>query len=159
MLSFEVKYAIQVLAELDQAGRNGDRLKITEIRERCGMEPHGLTLAMAGLRRHRWVESINNRYYITKELSEMSLYDLILDVDRDFCMGKYSSSDGWPYINRHNIGKAIDFDKKLHSQIKKELQSVTISELLPEAVVQSKTKRHKDVIAEGLTPGLIEIAK
>lgn len=131
MLSFKVKYAIQILAELEDAGRNDQRLLISEIKERGGFESRGLTVTLSALRQRQWVRSINNRYCIVIDLTQTTLYDLAMAMDEGLYMGTNILIEGWTFKNREGYAHAITFDKSIEEGLERQFMEIRLSDFLP----------------------------
>lgn len=129
MLSLRVTYAIQLLYELEQASRNGERVTVTELKTRCGLDASGVSHALTELRRCGWVDQIKYRHFLTRDLIKTTLYDLVIAMDDNIRMGTYCGMDLWSYRECHKA--SIDFERKLASEVEQRLRGVLISDLFP----------------------------
>lgn len=100
MLSFNVKCAIQVLAELERAKVTGKRVTVAQLKVQCGFEGQSVSGVMARLRRKGWVESSSSQYYVVIDLSRATLYDLVMAIDETLNMGHNVLMESWPCRNR-----------------------------------------------------------
>lgn len=129
MLSFNVKCAIQVLAELEKAKVAGKRVTVTDLKVLCGMEGQSVSVVMSRLRRKYWVESSSNRYYMIIDLTGSTLYDLVLAVDDKLGMGHNVLLESWPYQSREKYEAAIELDEQLSAAMAQRLKEIPLTKL------------------------------
>lgn len=131
MLSFNVKCAIQVLAELEQAKAVGKRLRVTDLKTMCGFEGQSVSAVMSRLGRKNWVESTGGQYYMIIDLTDATLYDLVLAIDETLCMGHNVALDSWPRRNRDKYDTAIELDDCLTAEMEQRLKDIPLERLFP----------------------------
>lgn len=137
MFSFRVKYALQVLAELERAKITGRQLSATELRSQCGFDPQGLTTVLGQLRRKNMVYYNKSRYRYSQsvDLTCLTLYDLVIAMDEGILMGR-CAVEGWPVKNRHKHNRSIDLDREFTAELEYRFRNICLCELIGQYLPQ-----------------------
>lgn len=141
MLSLRVTYAIQLLYELEQASRHGERVTVNELKTRCGLDASGVSHALTELRRSGWVDQIKYRHFLNKDLTKTTLYDLVITMDYEIRLGTYCVMDLWSYRERHQA--SIDFELQLTREVEQRLKGILIFDLFPCEKIKPKSRARR----------------
>lgn len=157
MLSLRVIYAIQILYELNQAKGRGERVTVTELKTRCSLDGSGVSNTLTALRRSGWVNQVNYRHLLNKDLTKSTLYDLVIAMDEEIRLGAYCVMDLWSYRERHKA--SIDFERQLAGEVAQRLKGVLISDLFPCEKIKPKRSTKQSVQTVVATKVIVTTAK
>lgn len=131
MLSTQVKCAIQILSEIEKAAAEGNRLSVTDLRNRCGIDKQLALRTTQQLRCKRWVADIGRKQVLIKELDSATLHELVTDIDGGISLGwialSENSADGFM-----NCGlPAVGIERWLQEEMEERLRGIRLCELFP----------------------------
>lgn len=132
MFSLRIKYALQILSELRRYNQRGVYPSASNIRERCGFGKGGDHLrVMAQLRSGEWVVYQTPHYRLAVDLSQKSLYDLMVGMNEEIRIGPSPAID-WPVKNRSVYDSAIVLERELQAAFEQKLKEYSIVDLIGE---------------------------
>lgn len=141
MLSSRVKCAIEILSLVEEAAIQGVRLTMTEIRSRCGEKGRLTTWTAIELRRKGWMEYKGTKQSLSKVLSEVTLYDLVMDIDDNVAFGWPNLVEGWTEEFKNSSPLAVKIDNQLQEVMDKKLRKIYVSDLFKCRSKNTKNKR------------------
>lgn len=129
IFSLRIKFAIQILSELRRYNERGVYPSVSNLRIRCGFATGGDHLrVMAQLRNGGWI-CFENRYYrLVADLSQKTLYDLMVVMNEEIRIGPSPVID-WPVKNRSLCDQAIVLERQLQTAFEQELKEYPIADL------------------------------
>lgn len=142
MLSYKVKYAIQILAEIGKANQKSRTPRVADLKRTGGFDAKWLRVVMHELRKKRWVSHCEYHYTIAIDLSQKTLYDLMIAMNEELRMGGYSPEE-WPTKNRSKYDRVITLDRQLTAEFEQRLKEFTLSEIIQDNSTATATVQRK----------------
>lgn len=147
MFSIELKYALQIVSELERTRLAGERVTTPDLRRRCGYEIPTFNNVMFYLNRSKWVD--NELYHnLLVDLDEKNLLDLAEAI------GDSAASDtdyiyGWSAGSLHDESVAVDISRSLCEEYRNRLHSMPLTALIG-ATGEVKKRRTRKSIKENI---------
>lgn len=143
MFSLKIKYAIQILSEMYRFHGRGVFPNVYQLRQHCGFAKGGCQLQiMAQLRRSGWIDYENYRYRLIVDLSQKTLYDLMISMDEELRIGPSPAAD-WPLKSRSLYDSAIILERGLQAQFEGQLKEYKIGDMIGATKVNEELTKAK----------------
>lgn len=148
MFSIELKYAVQIVAELERARLAGERVTTTGVRRRCGYEIMTFNNVMFYLNRSGWVD--NGDYpALLVDLESKSLFDLAEAIN-DPAVSEHDYMYGWSSDSLRGETAAVEISRQLSEEYRNRLIGIPLAGLIGDSVdkvknVERKIKRTRNL--------------
>lgn len=127
MFSIELKYALQIVAELERTRLEGERVATPDLRRACGHEVMIFNKVMIHLTRSGWVDNDNT---LSIDAQNRSLFDLAEAIG-DPAASEVDYMYGWSPGNLRRAGTAVDISRSLCEEYRNRLSDMPLAALIP----------------------------
>lgn len=126
MFSIELKYALQIVSDLERARLAGERADTPDLRRCYGSEITTFNNVMLRLTRSGWVNGDNT---LLVDLNGKSLFDLAEAIG-DPAVNEHDYMYGWSPDNLSVAGAAVDISKTLNEEYRNRLSAMPLTALM-----------------------------
>lgn len=148
MFSIELKYAFQILVELERARLAGEQVTAADLRRSCGNEIMTFNNVIFYLKRSGWID--DGLYHkLMVDLNGKSLFDLAAAIGAP-AAGEHDYVYGWSSVSLSGNIAAVEASRQMCEEYRSRLRSMSLPVLIADSVRKAKKDNRKSYKKEAV---------